>query len=283
MVLELLLNPKKAERKPWELFFLGLIYASVSFLLSYWVFREYISIGMVALTAICSVPIIYNLFKLEEEKDELMPKKEYWLIKEHGKALEAFTFLFLGFVAAFFIIFTALPSITAEHVFSAQINIIAQVKSTSAASTGSLVNSIGEFIPIFMNNLKILIFCFILSFFFGAGAIFVLTWNASIVAVAIGIFVRNEVISHISTSLSTYSQIISIGVFRYMTHGIFEVAAYFVGALAGGILSIAVIRHEFGSDEFKKVMLDSLDIVALSIIVLFFTALIEVYVTPIIA
>ena len=283
MVLELLLNPKKAERKPWELFFLGLVYASVSFLLSYWVFRDYISIGMVALTAICSVPIIYNLFKLEEEKDEFMPKKEYWLIKEHGKALEAFTFLFLGFVVAFFIIFTALPSVTVEQVFSSQINTIAQVKSTSAASTGSLVDSVGEFIPILMNNLKILIFCFILSFFFGAGAIFVLTWNASVVAVAIGIFVRNEVLSHISTSIAAYSQVISLGVFKYMTHGIFEVAAYFVGALAGGILSIAIIRHEFGSDEFKKVMLDSLDIVALSIIVLFFAALVEVFVTPIIA
>jgi uncharacterized membrane protein SpoIIM required for sporulation len=282
MVLELLLNPKKAERKPWELFFLGLVYAAISFGLSYWVFREYMSIGMVALTAICSVPIIYNIFKLEEEKDELMPKKEHWLIKEHGKALEAFTFLFLGFVVSFLILFTVLPSGTVEQTFSAQINTIAQVKSTAAA-TGQFADSITSLVPILMNNLKILIFCFILSFFFGAGAIFVLTWNASVVAVAIGIFVRNSLLSHISPSFAAYSHVLSLGVFKYMTHGIFEVAAYFVGALAGGILSIAVIRHEFGTSEFKKVMLDSLDSFALAIIIIVIAALIEVFVTPLIA
>jgi stage II sporulation protein M len=277
MVLESLLNPRKAEKKPWELFFLGLIYASFSFLLSYWVFKDYISIVMVALTAMCAMPLIYNLFALEAQKDDL-PQKEYWLIKEHTKALEAFTFMFLGFVTAYFLIFILLPNGLSQEVFSAQISTISKIK--SATPSGNLIESAAGFLPILMNNLKILIFCFVLSFFFGAGAIFVLTWNASIVAVAIGIFVKNSVLTHIAPSLSTYSQFVSLGLLKYLTHGIFEIAAYFVGALAGGILSIAVIRHEFGTQEFKKTILDSLDIIALSIIILFIAALIEVFVTP---
>ncbi|MBI5880628.1 stage II sporulation protein M [archaeon] len=280
MVLEALLNPRKAEKKPWELFFLGLIYASFSFLMSYWVFRDYISMAMVTLTTICSVPLIYNIFTFEAEKDDL-PKKEYWLIKEHGRALEAFTFLFLGFVTAFLILFILLPSNTVESAFSAQISTISQVKALTP--TGNAVQSMSGFIPIVMNNLKILIFCFILSFFFGAGAVFILTWNATVVAAAIGIFVRNTLLPHISPSLATYSQAISLGVLKYLTHGIFEIAAYFVGALAGGILSIAVIRHEFGTQEFKKTVLDSLDIVALSIIILVVAALIEVFLTPLVS
>jgi uncharacterized membrane protein SpoIIM required for sporulation len=282
MVLEALLNPQKAERKPWELFFLGLVYASVAFILSYWVFRDYISIVMVSLTAICSVPFVYNIIKLEENKDE-ESRKEYWLIKEHVKAVSALTFLFIGFVTAFLIWFIVLPGTTAENVFSAQIKTISDVTSdaTTQMPTASLVSSLDEVIPILMNNLKILIFCFILSVFFGAGAIFVLTWNASVVAVAIGVFVRNELLTRMGASVAEYSHILSLGVLKYLTHGIFEIVAYFVCALAGGIISVAVIRHEFNSPGFRQTILDSTDLTAIAIILLIIAAVVEVFVTPI--
>jgi uncharacterized membrane protein SpoIIM required for sporulation len=281
MVLESLLNPKKAERKPWELFFLGVIYASFSLILSYWVFKEYISIVMVALTSICSVPLLYNIIKYEENKDERSSKKEYWLIKEHGKAVGAFTFLFMGFVTAFLLWFIILPNATVQDVFSTQINTITQI--TGESPTGNFISSLGRFAPILMNNMKILIFCFVMSFFFGAGAIFILTWNASVIAVAIGVFVRNQIVTTLGTSVTGYSQIITLGVAKYMTHGIFEIVAYFVGALAGGILSIAFIRHEYKTPAFKRTLLDSIDIVAISIILLVIAAFVEVLWTPLIS
>jgi stage II sporulation protein M len=279
MVLESLLNPKKAEKKPWDLFFLGVVYATVAFLLSYWVFREYVSIVMVTLTAICSVPLIYNTILTEAKKDDL-EKKEYWLIKEHGKAVTAFTFLFLGFVAAFLIWFTILPSNTVQDVFSVQIDTITQI--TTNTPTGNLVVEFGKLSGVLMNNLKILIFCFILSFFFGAGAIFILTWNASVVAAAIGTFIRNNILEHLSSGFASYFHVISLGVLKYMTHGVIEIIAYFIGGLAGGIISIAVIRHDFGTHEFKKALLASVDIVAVSLVLLFIAALIEVFVSPLI-
>jgi len=69
---------------------------------------------------------------------------------------------------------------------------------------------------------------------------------------------------------------------KYMTHGVLEIIAYFVAALAGGILSIGVVRHDFKSGEFKKMILDSTDIFAISIILLFIAALIEIFITPLI-
>ena len=39
-MLEMLLNPRKAERQPWELFFVGMFYASVSVLLVNWIFAD---------------------------------------------------------------------------------------------------------------------------------------------------------------------------------------------------------------------------------------------------
>jgi uncharacterized membrane protein SpoIIM required for sporulation len=278
MVLESLLNPKKAEKRPWELFFLGLVYATFSFLLGWWVFKDYVSIIMVTLTAICSVPLVYKTIRFEAQKEDGL-QKEYWLLKEHGKAVSAFIFLFFGFVAAFLIWFLILPSTSIESVFSAQIDTISQI---SIMPTGNFISSAGSVLPILLNNMKILIFCFLLSFFFGAGAIFILTWNASVAAVAIGIFIRNNVFSHLGPSVASYSQVISLGVMKYMTHGVVEIVAYFVGALAGGILSIAVIRHDFKSHEFKKTLLDSTDIMAISIILLFLAAIVEVFVTPLI-
>jgi len=64
----------------------------------------------------------------------------------------------------------------------------------------------------------------IFSLIFGAGAIFVLAWNASVIAAAIGIFTKSELSS------------LPIALIRYMIHGIPEIASYFIVALAGAEL-----------------------------------------------
>ena len=54
-----------------------------------------------------------------------------------------------------------------------------------------------------------------------------------------------------------------------------------MAGLAGSIISIAISRHDFGSGKFKKVVIDSLDLVFLAVFVLFVAALLEVFVTPV--
>jgi uncharacterized membrane protein SpoIIM required for sporulation len=233
---------------------------------------------MVALTAICSVPLFYSIIVFEADKDDT-PQTEYGLMKEHSKAISAFTFLFVGFVTAFLIWFIVLPNTTVQEVFNVQLNTISQVMS-STTPTGNAIFTVGTVGLILMNNLKILLFCFILSFFFGAGAIFILTWNASVVATAIGMFAKNSILSYISPGFALYSQAVSMGFLKYMTHGVIEIIAYFVGALAGGIISTAVIKHNYRTPEFRKTLLDSLDIMTVSIIILFVAAVVEVFVTP---
>ena len=135
------------------------------------------------------------------------------------------------------------------------------------------------FSQILLNNIKVLLFCIFFSFFYGAGAIFILTWNASVISAAIGSYIRNNIAT--VTGLSYFS-VVTTGIMRYMTHGIFEIFAYFIGGLAGGIISIAVIRHEFFSSKFKKVMVDSIDLFLIAVALLFIGAYVEVYVTPLI-
>lgn len=72
----------------------------------------------------------------------------------------------------------------------------------------------------------------------------------------------------------------SIGLLRYSLHGVPEILAYFIGGLAGGIISIAVIRHDFGTKKFERILLDSSDLLITAVVVLLIAAIIEVFITP---
>lgn len=136
----------------------------------------------------------------------------------------------------------------------------------------------------FFNNLQVLSLSIIFSFVFGAGAIFILTWNASVIGAAIGNFIRGNIEVLEATGgfsvLCAQFFLYNFGFLRYVIHGIPEILAYFVGALAGGVIAIAVIRHDFLSNKFEKVVLDSADLILIAIGLLFVAGLLEVFVTP---
>lgn len=289
MVLESLINPLSAERKPWELFFIGIFYSTIAMFLGLWIFYDQASLVMVFLTAIACIPLIYNTIKKEEANED--SKKEIILLKEHSRILYFLICLFFGFIISFSAWYVFLPSDMVQTMFSTQIQTIAAINAKISGSTATVGAFIGIgslhitgdltsnqlFWKILENNVKVLMFCIFFSFFYGAGAIFILTWNASVISAAIGNFVRSNLSA--VTGLSYFS-IFSIGVFRYMTHGIFEILAYFMGGLAGGIISVAVIRHELGTKRFKHVLMDSIDLILLAIGVLVAAAFVEVFITP---
>jgi stage II sporulation protein M len=275
MVLELLISPRKAERRPWELFVIGLVYASVAIFLSMWIFQDYVGLVMVFLTVLASIYLIHGTLSYEEKKD-LAGKKEILLLKEHSKALLFFMFLFLGFVVAFSLWYILLPQDTVTNVFGVQISTITAVNANAT--------SFDFFGKIFFNNMKVLFFCILFAFFYGAGAIFVLAWNASVVGAAVGSVVRNSLALIANeagfVNLGAYFSAYSFGLLKYLTHGVFEILAYFTAALGAGIIAIAVARHDFGSREFKHIVADSFDLIALSVVILLIAAFIETFVTP---
>lgn len=282
MVLEMLTNPKRAERRPWEMFFIGLLYASIAIFLSNWIFQKYASLVMVFLTILAPLMLMQNTLKLEEEKDKEI-SSELILLKEHGKALSYFMFLFIGFVIAYAFWYVVLPNSMVTNLFGTQIETIEAINSLSSAHI-SFSGAPALLSQIFLNNAKVLFFCVLFAFFYGAGSLFILAWNASVVGAAMGNFMRvnlSAVASDVGfVGISHYFSTFSLSLFRYFTHGLFEILAYFMAALGAGIISIAVARHEFGTQEFKHIALDSLDLIVLSVFLLFFAALIEVYVTP---
>jgi len=114
----------------------------------------------------------------------------------------------------------------------------------------------------------VLIFTILFSLAFGAGAIFILVWNATVIAAAIGIFAQQNISN------------LPFGILRYMIHGIPEISAYFAGALAGGIISVAVIRRDLHNGRQWGILQDSLILVLIAIGILVVSALMEVYLIP---
>jgi uncharacterized membrane protein SpoIIM required for sporulation len=281
MVLEELVNPFKAERNPKRMFFYGFAYNSVSILLSMWVFNQYASLVAVFLTTLVCVPLIYNTLKVEEQKDESIAE-EKMLLKEHWKALEFFIFLFIGISVSCAAWYVILPAPVAQNLFSVQTKTIVQINS---GVTG-FATQMDSFVKILMNNVKVLFFCILFAFVFGVGAMFILAWNASVIGAAIGNFIRTN-LSHYSSlvglsKIASYSKVISLGLLRYSIHGVPEILAYFTAGLAASIISIAMLRHSLDVEKFKHILLDSSDLIILSLLLVLIAAFLEVWVTPIV-
>ncbi len=283
MVLESLISPFRAENRPRNLILLGLVFATIAVFLSWWIFRSYASLILVFLTSMAAIPLVYNIIKVEEEKD-LQDMNEKLLLKEHGKALKAFIFLFIGMTIALAFWYVVLPSDTVSTMFQSQSETINAINGR-ITGLASGAESFSVFTHIFLNNLKVLVFCILFSFVYGSGAIFILTWNASVIGTAIGNFVRGKLALASAAvglaKLGLYFQHVTIGLLKYAIHGIPEILAYFTAGLAGGIISIAVIRHDFGTRKFEHILLDSADLLLLSLFILFIAGLLEVYVTPV--
>jgi uncharacterized membrane protein SpoIIM required for sporulation len=282
-MLEMLINPRKAERKTWELFFVGAFYASLSILLVNWIFSQdavlsrYSGILVVTFTVMLSIPFVYYTLRLEERKIN-KTIGTIALLKEHKRAIYAFMWLFIGFVIAlsfWYMILSSTQSFRAQIETYCLINrpanfdeCVNQYDIKDAATSVGFLSNTERLFLIFTNNIYVLIFTLVFSLIFGAGVIFVLAWNASVIAAAIGIFTRSELSA------------LPIALLRYMIHGIPEIASYFIVALAGGMVSIAVIRHETGTEKFWDVLQDSLNLIIVAVVVLFLAALIEVFITP---
>lgn len=280
-MLESIINPKRTEKGPFKMFFVGLIYATLSLLLVKVFFSgnpilyQYAGILVVTFSVMFSLPFMYFLFKREEEEDEQV-ESFFGVWKMHSDALYAFMWLFLGFIVAFSLINNILQD---PVLFNAQVQTYCSINSPGNIEDCILRNSSGfvatgaatkemKFLSIISNNIYVMLFTLLFSLIFGAGAIFILAWNASVIAAAIGIFTGYD------------WKEIPLGIARYMIHGFPEIAAYFVTALAGGIFGVGIIRNGIRSKIFLRVLENTVMLLFIALIFLIVAGLIEVYFTP---
>ena len=282
-MLEDIIHPKRTQKGPWKMFFIGLIYASLSLILVHWFFSQDPDLSkasgmMVVLFLIMfSLPYMYFIIRKEEKEDETIDGfKGVW--DAHKDALYAFMWLFLGFVIAFSFWYIVLQD---GNLLNFQLQTYCRINSPanidgcieqyimgSDKVSGAVLKET-RLLSIIENNVYVMIFTLIFSLIFGAGAIFILIWNASVIAAAIGIFTK-------------YSwQEIPLGIGRYMIHGLPEIGAYFVAALAGGIFGVGILRHGIKDERFYKVLQHSIMLLFIAIILILIGGIIEVYFTPV--
>lgn len=282
-MLEMLYNPKYTDKGPFKMFFIGLIYASLSLILVHYFFSkdavlsQYSGIFVVLFCVLFSILFMYFLVKQEAEEDEKI--EGFWGVwRAHSDALYAFMWLFLGFIVAFAFWFIVLQNFS---LFNAQIKTYCMINSPGNIETcvqnydftGKVIGVGGmtsgeRFLAILQNNVYVMIFTLVFSLLFGAGAIFILAWNASIIGAAIAIFSKYQL------------KDIPLGVLRYMIHGFPEIAAYFVTALAGGIFGFEVIKGGLKNKKLIRVLENAVILLFIALIILVIAAIIEVYITP---
>ncbi len=281
-MLESIINPKKVEKGSWKMFFVGLIYASISILLVYFLFSKdfvlakFSGIIVVTFSVMFSLPFMYFIIKKEEKEDENVEGAvKVW--KTHSDAIYALMWLFLGFIVAFSFWYIVLQD---SNLFNAQIetyclinnpgNIEGCVKAYSITPqiTAEVSGREARLLSIIENNMYVMIFTLVFSLIFGAGAIFILAWNASVISAAIGIFTEYNL------------KEIPMGILRYMIHGFPEIAAYFITALAGGMFGIGVLRTGIKNRKFLRVAENTIILLLIAMAILIIAALIEVYFTP---
>ncbi len=279
-MLEMIVNPKSAEGAPWKMFFVGLVYGSLSLLLVHWFFSKDYTLAnasgmiVVAFCIMFTLPFMYFLIKNEEEEDEQV-EGFFSVWKIHSDAIYAFMWLFLGLIIAFSFWYSILKD---PNLLNFQIQTFCQINNPGSIEdcvakysfTGNAVEvsgNVGRFMAILENNVYVMIFTLIFSLVFGAGAIFVLIWNASVIAAAVGIFSKYQISE------------IPMGILRYMIHGFPEIAAYFITALAGGMFGVGVIRNGIRNQKFLRVLENVVVLLFIAILILAVAAFIEVYIT----
>ena len=162
----------------------------------------------------------------------------------------SFVAIFAGITLVFSILYISLPREIAEITFKTQIDEIKAIRGYFWFGE--------KFQTILIHNIGVLFLSFLFSFIYGSGAIFVLAWNASILATAASMVAK-----------SPYE--LPVTLLSYMPHGSLEIVAYFLGAIAGGIASFYLIR----SNDVKNLLGDTSFLLSLGILFLLLGAIVE--------
>ena len=291
MVLENIISPEGVRKNPKDMLVLGVLYAIIAIVLAYFIFPSDPSLSIIFLTTIAALPLMIHVLEDEaaEEIHYIEKVKDLPLIGKHLDVFLDFAYLFVGFLVCFLIVYILAPASLNNLFFSKQIETIQSILGPTGFF-GADINTAATFSAeeglkiIMLNNFKVLLFSLLFSFLYGAGAIFILSWNASVLAVAMGNFVKSKIADLGALTgldlFSAYFQAGSLSLLKYMIHGIPELSAYFLGAVAGGIISAAVVRSDYRDSKFYDILLDSVDLIALASLLLIIGALIEVSITP---
>jgi len=264
MVLESLFPVKKVIRKPIDMFIMSIVISFSSIFLAHLIFPG-VSTGKIVtlFITVAMTPAVYGIFRKEEEieREEAEHKIHEKFLERHGETIWLFSLFFLGVFASVFTVSIILPEEYVASTFNDQLSEIARISSIS----GNMI-SVDVLNMIVVNNLRVMGLSFLLSFLIGSGAIIILSWNASILALYLANFLKQGLITQF------FVRSVSL-----IPHAPIEILSYFLAGMAGGVISAGLIREKIMSREFFLVFKDSLLLLGLAILAILTGAFIEVF------
>jgi len=267
MVLESLIGERNIRKHPLYMLLITFIISFGSIIAAYNISPVHSSVLSVAFITIGLIPVVHNILAKEEYEEAVERKSAVTFFARHFNLILIYVFIFVGVILAFTIAFMVFPPEVNQTLFQEQINSFCWLQSDACIENLPLsisgqvtASSLGycqtpglqdpflcSFI-IFENNAKVLLFIIILSLLYGAGAIYIIAWNASI----IGLFFGEMLLT------LEYGKAVSFAMVMLIGHGPAELLAYVFGALAGAVLSAMISRGQFLSHEFSTIIKDVL-------------------------
>lgn len=315
MVLETLLPSRVAREKPHYMLIMAFLFAIVGMWLAYFIFPNSASILTLAFIVIAAEPVIRRTLMAEEDEEAQTPGNAATFLERHFDLIKIYSWFFLGLILAYMTWYIILPGTSPERCLTGgvcgefptrdsvfaeqerQLTSIGQLREnvgtgnvitpTAAAMSGQASGppgGNGDFWGItqflFSNNATVLLLAILFSFLFGEGALFLISWNASIIGTVMGKIAAQSLASAPVHDITSIIFALGSGVYHgigFIPHGIPEIASYYIGAIAGGIISASMSKQEYRTHEFSTIAKDAAALIITAIILLFVAAMIESY------
>jgi MFS family permease len=270
MVLEHVFPEDWLEKKGRYAFILGVIYSVIGVLIASVLFPGDPALVAVAFTSLLLLPELYKIFSIEERKESIEQKislRTLW--RDDIDIVKIYVFLFLGILLVYSVGTILLPSFQTNTLFREQLEI-----RFGQGFAGNAIITSGLFFDLLSNNFLVLIACFILALLTGDGAIFLITWNASVWGTIFGVTAKN------AGAFSGQNPFYLFGLIMLVVfpHMIIEGISYFLAAISGSVISKDVILEKFASHRFFEVFSINLYLFLFALVFLLLGAAVETFV-----
>ena len=252
MVLEHIFPEDWLERKGRYAFILGVIYSIIGILVASVIYGEDPAFPAIAITSLLLLPELYKIFSIEERKEKMEQKISFSALwRDDIDVVKIYIYLFLGIFLVYAIGTMVLPELHTNTIFKEQLEMrfgegFAGEAIVNPGVWGTFWNFFGD---ILSNNFLVLLACFIMALLTGDGAIFFITWNATVWGAIFGVTAKGAGMFSGESYLLLFGAIMAI----VFTHMIIEGLSYFLAAISGSVISKDVILEEFASERFMEV------------------------------
>lgn len=257
MVVENLIKPEWVEKKPLYALILGACLTTIGIWVGAIIFTSDASIAGVLFTTISAVPFFKKILDLEElarinlKTTRDIINRNLWIVIIYGM-------FFIGMSFAYSLWYMILPDLMKNMIFSKQLAVFGGAEVTGFLGQFSGSN-MSMFMPILLNNLKVVFVCMVLSLLYGSGSILLLAWNASVLGVFIGSF--GKITSFIA----------------FIPHTGMEFVAFFFAAISGGLISLLVLQNKTRMKKTaERIMFDAMGMFMVALVLIIVGAFIEV-------